>query len=412
VQKRILLIFFCIFISIQGLAKSNAASEIPITGWSKDPAIEQFDDRFTRFMKKWRMPGAAVTIMKDGKFVAQRGYGWADKDRKVVMQPDHLFRIASVSKTFTAVAIMKLIERGKLNLDDKAFDILDDLKPLPHQKINPKIKQITVRNLLQMSSGWFTRGPGKYDPMFGPWSGKIKNTLSPELPASCQTIARFMMSMPLIHAPGTQYAYSNTDYCLLGLIINKVTGSRYGYQGYEDYINQYMLYPLNIRDMFIASTQLKYKRLGEVTYYKDEKFASAEELANSFYLPYGKTELLMKNFANGGWVGSADDLAWFIQNLNRYQIITSKSLNFMKQKPSFRSAEAKHYYTVGGQIYHDKAGKQYWLQTGSFTGSNALVVTKPNGTTIAVIFNSRPSIYNFLSQFRPELRNIIINSNF
>jgi len=65
---------------------------------------------------------------------------------------------------------------------------------------------------------------------------------------------------------------------------------------------------------------------------------------------------------------------------------------------------------MGGQIYHDKAGREYWIQTGSFTGTNAFVITKPNGTTIAVLFNFKP--FNLFSQFRPELKSMLVNSGF
>jgi N-acyl-D-amino-acid deacylase len=399
----------CLALFFPTLSISKTAQDIPITGWSKDPAIEAFDAKFITFIKKWRLPGVAVAIIKDGQFIAERGYGWADKERGQPIQPDSLFRIASVSKTFTTVAILKLIEQGKIRLDDKVFDILNDLTPLPSGHANPQIHQITVQNLLQMSSGWFTKGASS-DPLFGPWFGKIKATLSPELPASCETVVRFMMSMPLKHKPGTHYAYSNTDYCILGLIINKVAGTRYGYQGYENYLNREILYPLNIRNMFIGSTQLKYKMPKEVTYYKESKASPDEGPDHSFYLPYGDTELLKKNFSNGGWVASAEDVAWFIENLKQFRILSPASLDLMKTKPSFRPKEATSYYTMGGQIYHDKAGREYWIQTGSFTGTNAFVISKPNGTTIAVLFNIKP--FNLFAQFRPELKNILMNSNF
>jgi CubicO group peptidase (beta-lactamase class C family) len=419
-NKMFILVFICLifflptlFLPTLGIAKSKTSHppsiSMPITGSSEDTDIAAFDAKFTAFLKKWHIPGAALSVVKDKTFLVKRGYGWSDADKTKAVEPDNLFRIASVSKTFTAVTILKLIEQKRLNLDDKVFEILDDLTPLAAGKVDPKIYQITVKNLLQMSSGWFTRGT-HFDPLFGPWSGKIKTTLNPELPASCETIARYMMSTPLKHKPGTHYAYSNTDYCILGLLINKVAGLRYGYQGYEDYINQYILYPVNVNGMFIGSTQLSQKSSREVAYHKEATAASPEEPDNAFYLPYSNTELLKKNFANGGWVASAEDLAWFIASLNQKEILSPETLTFMKTKPSFREKDVTSYYTIGGQIYHDQAGREYWIQTGSFTGTNAYVITKPNGTTIAVLFNFKP--FNLFSQFRPELRNMLINSNF
>src|ERR1700738_2578661 len=161
------------------------------------------------FMRRWNLPGAALVVMKNGKVTTARGYGWADMQSRTPVQPNDLFRIASTSKTFTAVTILKLIQEGKLNLDDKVFLILNDLKPLTGRSINPQIYQITVKNLLQMSSGWFNLGAGHFDPMFGPCPKNFLAALSPELPASCATTTRYMMSQPLRHKPGTTYVYSN-----------------------------------------------------------------------------------------------------------------------------------------------------------------------------------------------------------
>jgi CubicO group peptidase (beta-lactamase class C family) len=405
---------FCIFCTPLALAKRATTQEtpatfnIPITGFSNDPAIPIFDAHFIPFLKKWRVPGASLVVIKNNQVVVNRGYGWKDKASGTPITPESLFRIASVSKTFTAVTILKLIEEGKLHLDDSVFTLLNDIKPLPGKTINPRIYQITVRNLLQMSSGWFSNG-GHFDPMFGPWPPRIANILRPELPASCETTTRFMMSQSLRSKPGTTYTYSNLDYCMLGLIINKVTGSRYGYSGYENYVKKNILAPIGIHDMYIGSTLLKYRTPNEATYYRDPRSISPEELANSSYLPYSTDEILKKNFANGGWVATPKDLAMFIQALHQGRILNEASLRFMQTKPAFVSKDRTTYYTIGGKISYLNQ-QRYWIQTGSFTGTNALIITKPNGTTIAILFNYRPDTYSFLHRFRPELEGLIIRS--
>lgn len=405
----------CILCAPPALAKKATPQEaptafnLPITGFSNDPAIPAFDQKFIPFLKKWRVPGASLVVIKNNQVVVNRGYGWKDKASSTPITPESLFRIASASKTFTAVTVLKLIQEGKLRLDDSVFTLLNDLRPLPGRTVNPRIYQITVRNLLQMSSGWFSHG-GHFDPMFGPWPPRIASVLRPELPASCETTTRFMMSQPLHSKPGTTYTYSNMDYCILGLVINKVTGSRYGYSGYENYVKKNILAPIGIHDMYIGSTLLKYKTGNEVTYYRDPRSVTPAELANSWYLPYSTDEILKKNFGNGGWVATPKDLAMFIQALSQGRILNEASLRFMQEKPSFVSKDRTTYYTIGGIISHVNQ-QRYWIQTGSFTGSNALVITKPNGTTIAILFNYRPDAYSFLSRFRPELKNLIIRSS-
>ncbi len=381
---------------------------LPISGFSNDPAMAGFERQFIPFLKKWRVPGASLVVMKNNQIVANRGYGWTDKEAGALIRPDSLFRVASVSKTFTAVTILKLVQEGKLRLDGSVFQILNDLKPLNGKPVNPAIYQITVQNLLQMSSGWFTAG-GHFDPMFGPWPKRVSDALSPELPASCETTTRFMMSQPLKNKPGTSYYYSNLDYCILGLIINKVTGSPYGYKGYERYVQSNLLAPLGINDMQIGSTQLKYRLPSEAKYYRDPRVVSPEALANSSYLPYSSDEILKKNFGNGGWIATPKDLATFLQALSQGRILNNQSLRIMRQKPAFVAQDRAAYYTMGGIVYNLN-NQRYWIQTGSFTGTNAMIMTKPDGTTIAIIFNYRPDTYSFLSKFRPELRRLLINS--
>lgn len=408
---RSLLLFI---LGISSVVSSFAVqSNIPITGLVYTN-MDKFDQSFTNFMRKWNTPGASVTVMKDGKILAMRGYGWADVHQQEAVQPSSLFRIASSSKTFTAVTILKLAQDGKLNLNDKVFSILNDITPLDaDKKVDPRIYDITVLNLLQMSSGWFSPGSGHLDPLFGPWPPYISERLYPELPASCETMTRLMLNRPLRYKPGTQYVYSNLDYCILGLVINKVTGSPYGYQGYENYVRSNILAPLHIENMRIGSTQLKYRFPNEVHYYLDARGAGPDELKNSSYLPYSTTEILRKNFGNGGWIATSGDLAYFIQALRNKQILNEKYLDIMRAKPAFwggKNDKRSRYYTIGGIIDNEKSG-QYWIQTGSFTGTNAYILTKPNGVTIAVIFNTRPAIYGFLSKFRPELNRLLMNSD-
>src|SRR5690348_57605 len=105
-------------------------SEIPITGTAV-PGMASFDLVVTDFMRKLAIPGGAIAVMRDGKLIYARGFGYADVENKKLVQPDALFRIASVSKTLTASAIMKLVEDGKLRLDDRVAPFIAHLAPAP-----------------------------------------------------------------------------------------------------------------------------------------------------------------------------------------------------------------------------------------------------------------------------------------
>ena len=183
-------------------ASAQVIKDYPTTGFANTPNIEAFDKKFIAFLRQWDLPGAQVTVIKNGNILVKRGYGWANMTTRQPVEPYSQFRVASVSKTITAITILKLVDENKLNLNDKVFTILNDLTPLNGRKINPKIYQISILNLLQMSSGWFSPG-SHFDPLFGPWPQHIMRILSPELPASCQTTTRYMMSAPLRFKPGT-----------------------------------------------------------------------------------------------------------------------------------------------------------------------------------------------------------------
>jgi CubicO group peptidase (beta-lactamase class C family) len=105
-------------------------------------------------MAKYQIPGAAIAVAREGKLVIARAYGMADRERQTPVQPDSLFRLGSISKTFTAAAILKLAEEGRLDLDAKAFQILDRLRPPAGQSQNPRLQDITVRQLLHHTGGW------------------------------------------------------------------------------------------------------------------------------------------------------------------------------------------------------------------------------------------------------------------
>ncbi len=375
----------------------------PISGqWVS--AMQGFDHSFVQFLRKWRMPGASVAIMKHGKLVFARGYGYADERHKHPIQPFSLFRIASVSKAVTAIAIMKLVQDGYLSLDTPVFRLLDDIKPVLDRNINPRIYQVTVRDLLQISSGWASRGQGGFDPMFGPWPARFSKNVPGGTPASCLNTTRMMMTWPMHYRPGSSQSYINLDYCLLGLVINKVTRTPYGHEGYQNYVVNHILRPLGIYDMRIGSTRWSEKSWNEVRYYRYPRNANS-----STYLPYSNEDILKKNFSNGGWVASSPDIARLIYALAQGHILRAPYLQEMLTHPSFKSGEGT-YFAMGLKVFKRPEGRHYWVMTGSFTGTNAYVLRKANDTVVAVLFNSRPDAGSLFGRFRPELKRLLLSS--
>jgi CubicO group peptidase (beta-lactamase class C family) len=164
-------------------------------------------DRYVQAqLKESKIPGVAVAVIHNGHAVRMRGYGLADVERKVPVTPVTVFEIGSITKQFTATAIMMLVEQGKIDLEEPIAKYLPD--------VPATWKTITIRQLLNHTSGI-----PDYEEIMG--YGGYRNPMTP-----VQVMA-VVAEKPLDFAPGTRWNYSNTGYYLLTLIIEKVSGERY-----------------------------------------------------------------------------------------------------------------------------------------------------------------------------------------
>src|SRR5262249_15615705 len=138
-----------------------------------------------------------LAVMKDGRLVLARGYGYLDRDEHLPVTPESPFRLASLTKPITAAAIRKLIHEGKLQLDAQVFPLLG-VDPPQRQKGDARLQDITVRHLLEHRGGWDLRTAG--DTMFR--SSEIAAALGKEGTASADDIVRYMAGQPLQFDPG------------------------------------------------------------------------------------------------------------------------------------------------------------------------------------------------------------------
>src|SRR5258708_6924749 len=197
------------------------------------PPLQSFHDAMELQLREYGIPGGALAIAKDGRLVLAKGYGLADVDAKTSVEARSLFRIASISKPITAVAILKLAQDGRLDLDAKAFTLLD----IDLGKADARLVDITIRQLLHHTGGWDREKSG--DPMFRAFD--IASELGVPLPPDPAAIIRFMVRRPLDTDPGAKHAYSNFGYCVLGRVIEKTTG-----EPYETYARKSILAPMGI----------------------------------------------------------------------------------------------------------------------------------------------------------------------
>jgi N-acyl-D-amino-acid deacylase len=356
--------------------------DLPVTG-KADPRLASFDRMMTDFVKENDVPGAALAVTKNGRLVYARGFGYADRDPKTPVEPNALFRIASVSKPITAAAVLQLVERRKLKLDDKAFDILK-LKPVlaPGATEDPRIGQVTVLELLQHRGGWDR--DKSFDPMFR--SGEIARVTGTTPPAGPDAIIRYMLGKPLQFNPGEGYNYSNFGYCVLGRIIEQVSGVKY-----EEYVRKEVLAPLGITDMHIGHTRLEERAKNEVRYYDDLNRLGPSVFPNGgrVPIPYGLWYLEAME-AHGGWLASAPDLVRFASAFDvpaRCKILNARSIVTMFSRPSgFKGGPEDSWYACGWEVRPAGNGFNMW-HMGLLDGTSTLLVRRVDGLCWAVLFN-------------------------
>ncbi|WP_052572890.1 serine hydrolase domain-containing protein [Haloferula sp. BvORR071] len=233
------------------------------------------------FMEKYEVPGLSVAFAHREKPAYSVGFGMADVDANEAMAPVHRFRIASVSKPITSVALFTLVEQGKLKLSDKVLGEGGILHEDYGKDAPPDVASITIHHLLTHTCGGW--GNNKSDPMF-----EHKNLDHHDL------IVRTLKDHPLEHAPGTNYSYSNFGYCLLGRTIEKLTGKTYA-----QFVENSVLAKSGITDMKIAGDTREQRIENEVVYY-----------GRSGENPYGMN--IRRMDSHGGWLASPSDLVEFL----------------------------------------------------------------------------------------------------
>ena len=224
------------------------------------PALSSLDGVMQQALARYSVKGGALAVVKDGHLVFARGYGWADSEAQLPVQPDSLFRWASTSKTLTATAVMRLAESGKLNLDAPIFGILNQYSPYNGKLGDNRLAAITVRQVLHHVGGWDRMVSG--DPVTGDRTLDASNATRTSFPPTRDTVIRYMLAQRLDFDPGSRFAYSNFGYMLLGRVIEKISG-----QAYAAYVRDAVLIPAGLLRIQQGGSTLAARLQGEVKYY-------------------------------------------------------------------------------------------------------------------------------------------------
>lgn len=269
------------------------------------PLPPEWEERVVEYveseMATLDMPGASVAIVHDSQVVFAKGFGVADPGGRPVTA-ETPFRIASVSKSLTALAVMQLAEAGALELDDTLASLIPEL-------VVEDTEAITVRNLLTHTSGWAER------------DGLIVESGSGE--DALESNVRRIVRTPLDHPVG-EFEYSNANYDVLGFLIEQISGEAFG-----DYMNKHVFGPLQMTHTFTW-----------------EENAEVEGLATGYYPYFGlvrplRAEFLPGGVPSGGIMASAEDLSHaLIAHLNdgRYgdvRVLSPEGTRLLHQPTSY-----------------------------------------------------------------------------
>jgi N-acyl-D-amino-acid deacylase len=349
--------------------------------------FSNLDQMMQNFMKKNNIPGASLAIIKDSCLVYAKGFGYANRERQEEVQTDSLFRIASMSKSITGVAILQLVEKGQISLDDKVSSLLK-LRPYNSEYyFDRRWNRITIKHLLQHEGGW-----SKKNDIMGR-SVSVAKALGKSKPVNSREFIRYMMGKKLEFTPGSKYGYSNFGYNILGRVIEDITN-----MSYESYVKKNILFPLGIYHMELGKRDRQYRAKNEVTYYDPNNRVTYPffGINKNRKVPIAYGNYLNAQDSHGGWIASASDMARFIScfdEINGCEILKLETIKKMFNRQSgpacYQNKKPKNpYYANGWMVKQKRVGKNIY-HFGSLTGTSTAMVKRSDGIGWVILFNMR-----------------------
>ena len=294
-----------------------AAVALPgCTGASLHPAAEgghpggdSFDEAMQAWMRSHHVPGMAIVISTDGQISRARGYGWADLEEGIAIEPDTGLWLCSVSKPVIATAIMMLVEEGKVDLDESIARYFDSAPAA--------WKNITIRNLLNHTSGIadFVNDPLVVRQLNLLGWRIAQRGVNLGADHSQESILRLLTRQPLKFEPGTRASYSSSGYELLGMIIGKVTGQRY-----EVFLRERIFAPLGMNDTYVYGEAPRGRKVARGYWWRN----GGSQRARS-----AQPTIDQRGYACGGIVTTAIDLAKWDAALVSGKLISQDALKQM-----------------------------------------------------------------------------------
>ena len=316
--------------------------------------LEQRLDALVRdFYPDANAPGAAVLVVIDGKPVLRKGYGLADLEKRTPITPETIFRIGSITKQFTAVAVLQLVQAGKVALDDPISKWVPDF--------DTQGKAVTIEHLLSHTSGIpsYTAGPEYI-------AGMARDVTPAE-------ILGMVADRPMEFEPGERFKYSNTNYVLLGMVIEKASG-----QSYAEYLQEHIARPLGLKDTrYGGSDSATDRHARGYNPSPAEGWAPAQPLS------------MTQPYAAGAIESTVDDLARWTVALAEGKAVDPALLE--RAWTPFNTTSQPSRYGFGWTIRVDDANNERWIgHGGGINGFKTDAVWIPEKTVYVAVLRNTP----------------------
>ena len=330
----------------------------PVAQDSFAAAIQRFENQIAVDVSADGVGAITAAVVVGNSVVWARGFGWADADLRAPAGVETIYRTGSISKTFTAVLLMQLVERGLLALDDPVVEHFPEFAQLDGPE--EQVRAVTFRQLASHTGGLIREPelPFAASGPLGEWASKVL--------ASTPTTS-------LQSEPGTEYSYSNIGFGILGLALSRAAG-----QPFMDLVRELIFEPLGMRNSTFALTPAleSYISVGYANHRDgtvDTEYPAREHAGRGYKVP------------NGGVYSTVGDLARFVAALSGASPVTILSARARREMLTIQTPEdTTRGYGLGLSIRTTDNGVRLVGHGGSVAGYNAHMVFDPE-TTIGVI---------------------------
>ncbi len=336
-----------------GPCQAQDLSEPPTQDIELERKLQAVDQMVMQRMQMLNMPGYCLAVIKNGKVVFQKPYGFADVNSRRPVTNQTVFGLASLTKTFTALTLLSLVDKGLVSLEDPLAKYVRDL--------SPQYQNLTIRQLASM-----TAGVPKVVPQEVEWKNQIP----------------ILDKMPLQSEPGSQFLYSNFSYRLIGSVITNVTK-----RDYLDVVRETILNPLEMNSTATTVIMSKYGMVA--TAYGDNNGKGPLR-----QIEYKNPEV---SFSAGMLASTSDDLVRYVFGLMANKMISPQSYQTMwYQRPPLSTGAASPWafgWSVGKK---EKMGGQYVISMNGGTpgvASSIIIFPESNSAVISLSNLRKPPVY-------------------